>query len=604
MLFLKWVVSTEGICKSKKLNSINLSFFERFFLLSHSKTFQAMKKILLTCLFLILNNLSIVAQNNLQLANLFQSNTINPSQKVTSSYLKALPDGSIYSNTIVSGNVSFFGNQIDTGSNKASLFARIGSTGNLLWYSYITSLDIQPSSYDEAKNIALNTQGETIYTLRTSNNNTFNSNNGTITPLANNAQEIIKISNNGELLWKKSIFTSASTPKVSCFYDKNGDVIIWLGQNMGTDITLDNQNYSSVHSLIAKLDGQTGNLIYYKKYDDLDYWLANLVFDEDNNMYAFYEPFLGNAGTTFNIGNIQINGNQDEMNFLMIKLNSSGNPIFGKNFYENVTGGTNKYSWAIDVKYDGNNFYIYEVLGRSAGSQSFLSLNGVYTPNPYINKSLANEISKVSKTGNVLFSIPIFTSGTYDSNQFDIDGSGNSYIYGRWSDKITINNIEYQMSTYSSNIIKFNSSGNLNFMEPIVQNSFSDLNQKISISGNKLLISGNTSAQSIKGQTINNLGGDNYYIAELLQSGTLSIKESFSNNYLKIYPNPVEDFIQLESDSELSNVKIYDTSGKLVMTTIPLSNKIEILNLPVGNYILEVFDKSNKLIATKRIIKK
>ena len=573
-----------------------------FYLFLHLKNYT-MKKTLLLCLLLILNTLTLDAQNNLQLNRLLQSNTGSPSQTITPSYLKAFSDGSVYTHVIVSGNVNFFGNQINTGTNKASLFAKLDPSGNLISQAYITSANIQPSSYDNAKNIDVNSQGETIYSIETSNNTTFHSNGGIITPLANYAYEIIKISSSGELLWKKSITNSTANPKVFCFYDKNGDVIIWVGQNQGGSLTFDNQNYDPISSFIAKLDGQTGNIVYLKKYDDLDPWTGHFAFDENNNMYAFYEPF--SYPTTYNIGNIQINGNADELNFLMVKFDSSGNPVFGKNFYENVPAGTRKYSWPIDIKYNGLNFFIYEVLSRNTiGTSSFLSLNGVYHTDPYLTKSIANEISIVSKTGDVLSSTPIFTSGTYDSNQFDVDGSGNSYIYGRWFDKITLGNTEYQMPTYSSNVIKLSSNGGLSFIEPIVQNSFSDLNQKISISGNKLFLSGNTSAQSIKGTAINNLGGSNYYIAELLQGGTLSTKENVSNNDLKIYPNPAQDFITIENGKKLSSVKIYDVSGKLVLSTNILSNKIDVNTLTTGNYMIEVFDESNKLIISKKLIKK
>jgi len=562
-----------------------------------------MKKIFF-CLLLILNY-NLKAQN-LQLNNLFQSNSNALSQTITSSYLKKQVDGSIYSNTVASGNVNIFGNTIDTGANKISVFSKLSSAGNLEWQSYITSSDIMPASYDNNHIIDLNSQGEIIYTIPTSNNSSFKSNNGVEIPLVNNAYEVIKLSNTGELQWKKSI-VSLTNPKVSSFYDRNGDIIVWIGQNQGTNLLFDNQQLSSIYSIIVKLNGQTGNIIYTKSIDDLSYWIGSILFDENNEMYAFYEPFNINSDHTFNVGNIQIQGNEDDFNFLMVKFDGLGNPIWGKNFYQNIPVGTNKYSWLNDVKYDGTNFIMYEVIASAGATPnpSFLTINGMYHTNPYPNKSIANAVSKVSKTGNVLWSSPIFTSGTYDSNQFDIDEVGNSYIYGRWFDKITIEGNEHPMSTYSSNIIKFNSNGSLSFIEPIIQSSFNDYNQKISIlSSNKIFIAGNTWAQSIKGQAINSIGGDNYYIAELAQMGALGVKDLQIVNNIKMYPNPAHDFIIIDTNEQLSSAKIYDISGKLMLNPTFLSNKIEIGSLPSGNYIVEIFNKSGKLITNKKMIKK
>lgn len=552
---------------------------------------------------LLFNCVYCLKAQNLQLTNLFHVSPATSSYSVTSSYLKTQTNGNIYSNVIASGNVNIFGNQINTGVNKASVFSKLNSSGSLQWQAYITSPTIQPASYDNDHCIDQNTQGEIIYAVQTLGNSNFKSNTGISIPLANDGHEIIKISDTGELLWKKSIISAG---KIFCFYDRNGDVIVWLGQNDGVDVLFNNQTYAGVQSLIAKLDGQTGNVIYLKKYDDLNPWVGNIAFDEDNNLYAFYEPFNTPLNNIFNIGNVQVNGNPDQFNFFMVKLDSSGNPIFGKNFYENLPAGQRKFSWPNHVKYDGTNFLIYEVLASDTNPNvSFLTIDGIYHPNPYQNKYIANAISKVSKTGSVLSSVPIFTSGQYDSNSFDIDETGNGYIYGRWFDKVTIENTEYQMNNYSSNIIKFNSNGTLNYIEPIVTNTFSDLNQKISVlSSNKILISGNTSAQSIKGQPLTNVSNKDYYIAELIPSGTLSVKESSKGSNLKIYPNPVHNFIGIEGNNKSSFAKIYDPSGKLIMTTVISSNKIEVETLSAGSYILEIFDNKNTSIETKKFIKK
>ncbi len=86
--------------------------------------------------------------------------------------------------------------------------------------------------------------------------------------------------------------------------------------------------------------------------------------------------------------------------------------------------------------------------------------------------------------------------------------------------------------------------------------------------------------------------------------GALGVKDLQIVNNIKMYPNPAHDFIIIDTNEQLSSAKIYDISGKLMLNPTFLSNKIEIGSLPSGNYIVEIFNKSGKLITNKKMIKK
>ena len=71
-----------------------------------------------------------------------------------------------------------------------------------------------------------------------------------------------------------------------------------------------------------------------------------------------------------------------------------------------------------------------------------------------------------------------------------------------------------------------------------------------------------------------------------------------SANTMKIYPNPVTDYIRLEQPSlENTTVEIYSIYGVLIKRTIPLDNQIDVRELPAGSYLLKtVRHGTNKFI--------
>lgn len=74
---------------------------------------------------------------------------------------------------------------------------------------------------------------------------------------------------------------------------------------------------------------------------------------------------------------------------------------------------------------------------------------------------------------------------------------------------------------------------------------------------------------------------------------TLGLKDITKTN-IKVYPNPVKDFINITSDKAIKSVEIYDVLGRLIKTNS--STKINVSQLSKGNYLLKIKTDSGDII--------
>ena len=78
--------------------------------------------------------------------------------------------------------------------------------------------------------------------------------------------------------------------------------------------------------------------------------------------------------------------------------------------------------------------------------------------------------------------------------------------------------------------------------------------------------------------------------------------QNFEN--LKLYPNPVADFLNITNDVEISEVNVINLLGQKVIGLKPnaLSSSIDVSNLSPSAYVVEVISAGNK--GTFKVIKK
>lgn len=74
-----------------------------------------------------------------------------------------------------------------------------------------------------------------------------------------------------------------------------------------------------------------------------------------------------------------------------------------------------------------------------------------------------------------------------------------------------------------------------------------------------------------------------------------------SEKQISIYPNPVKDKIYFKNYRKISEIKIYDSSGKLIKSEKPRTESVDVSKLKSGNYVV-VIEVSGK-ISSHKIIK-
>lgn len=83
-----------------------------------------------------------------------------------------------------------------------------------------------------------------------------------------------------------------------------------------------------------------------------------------------------------------------------------------------------------------------------------------------------------------------------------------------------------------------------------------------------------------------------------------ALSNEFSNySLVSIFPNPSEDFVQLNSTLQLKTVEIVDLQGKIIESQSIENGQVSVKHLPKGKYIFRLYGNDKKLISSKAIIK-
>ncbi|MDR2237009.1 MAG: choice-of-anchor J domain-containing protein [Chryseobacterium sp.] len=90
---------------------------------------------------------------------------------------------------------------------------------------------------------------------------------------------------------------------------------------------------------------------------------------------------------------------------------------------------------------------------------------------------------------------------------------------------------------------------------------------------------------------------------KITQTGTLATSETDNkkNSLIAIGPNPTADYLNILTDQKITNLEIYDMSGRKVNVQLD-GNKVNVKHLNAGSYVVSFETKNGK--TTEKFIKK
>lgn len=85
------------------------------------------------------------------------------------------------------------------------------------------------------------------------------------------------------------------------------------------------------------------------------------------------------------------------------------------------------------------------------------------------------------------------------------------------------------------------------------------------------------------------------FSAPIVGTASLNTLENvIKNQNIALFPNPTKDFLNINSETKIDSIKIYDSAGKLVFTSSDNNRKIDVSKLKNGVYYLEILSDKKK----------
>ncbi|MFP3591534.1 T9SS type A sorting domain-containing protein [Chryseobacterium sp. SIMBA_038] len=88
-----------------------------------------------------------------------------------------------------------------------------------------------------------------------------------------------------------------------------------------------------------------------------------------------------------------------------------------------------------------------------------------------------------------------------------------------------------------------------------------------------------------------------------LTTGSLSTSENLLAKGVQVYPNPTSDYLNIKGDKKVAGIKIFDVSGKIVLSSDKGEQRIDVSHLTKGAYILTM-KNTDGTSSTHKFIKK
>jgi hypothetical protein len=215
-----------------------------------------------------------------------------------------------------------------------------------------------------------------------------------------------------------------------------------------------------------------------------------------------------------------------------------------------------------------------------------------------LNKSYAF-IAKYNPTGSIQWAKEISTANTGDgAYNVAVDSDKNIYVagyYDFWG--VFGSDTVYTHGSWDATVTKLDSNGN-HVWSAVGGGGTFDNAYALALDNNGSVVVTGVLASSINyfgPHTINNSGGQNMFVAKLSQTTGLPVIQG-NNKLLSVYPNPANGLIYIKGLKKDAEYSIRDIRGLVLQKGLTKNNAIDVKDLPVGMYLLNISNEVHKVV--------
>ena len=379
---------------------------------------------------------------------------------------------------------------------------------------------------------------------------------------------VVKLSSSGDLQWQKSLGGSGTDYGYSIQQTTIGDYFITGSTNSNNGDVIGNHGSQDVW--IVKLS-ITGDL----------HWQKTLGGTNGDQAYTIKPTSDGGcvlAGySTSNDGDVTVNhGNKDVW---IVKLNDMGSIQWQKSF-----GGTDE-DGANSIQQTADNGYI--VAGYTKSSNGDIISN---------HGNFDFWILKLSNSGGLEWQKTYGGLGDDLANCIQQTTDGGYIVTGYSSS--TEGDISANYGNNDFWVIKLSNTGYLEWQKTLGGSNNDMANSIQQTSDGGYVVSGYTFSNDDDVAT--NHGDNDGWIVKLAPDPLA--RSIFTSNSFTLYPNPAQKTLQLQTNTTIDKIIITDLSGKIILEQRQNTNQVNIEQLSVGMYFIEVFSGDEKF--TSKFMKK
>jgi hypothetical protein len=429
-----------------------------------------------------------------------------------------------------------------------------------------------------------------------------------LTSAGNNDIFVSKLDASGNFVWAKNIGGTGDERAYSIAVDMAGNVYTtgYFKSTSDFDPGAGTYNLTPLGGediFVSKLD-PSGNFV----------WADGMDGTNDERGWAVAVDAVGNVYTTgtfygtvdfdpgVGVNNLVSAGSND---MFITKLNTSGALVWAKRI-----GGAAGDEIGRAIAIDGGNVY---TTGEFNGTVDFDPGAGVFNLTSAGNADMF--VSKLDTSGTFIWAKSIGGISTDAGYGIAVDGAGNVYTTGRFSDTVDFDpgaGTFHLMSAGLDDIFvsKLDASGNFVWAGRMGGTSIDEGNSiAVDAGGGCVYATGDfvsTPADFDPGTSVFNLtsaGSADIFVLKLC-SASLNIEEScIKAPSVTVFPNPSHGFFSIKSETKISNIDIVNVLGEKIYSNKVNANEIELeLNKEAkGIYFMRI-TYSDKSVINKKII--